>query len=331
MSNRFKHGLFIISLDFELYWGVRDKRTLESYQEHLGNTPAAIDGMLNLFTRYGIHATWATVGALFLSHRAEFLATESARPGYKDQNLCPYIYAESREKLEPTYHFAPELIKNIANQPGQEIGTHTFSHYYCAEKGASPASFAQDIEQARKSSKNLSLDLKSIVFPRNQWKENFLPALQNTGIGSFRGNPEHWAYHSASESEQSLARRALRLADSYINLTGDHNFSPQRHPTGLINIPASAFFRPYTPKLAWLEPLRLRRIKESMKAAAWNHQGYHLWWHPHNFGSHLQQNLDNLESILVTFTKLRESHGLQSLNMSEVEQGIRNGNLLENT
>ena len=31
------NGNFTISLDFELYWGMRDVQTLESYQEHIRN------------------------------------------------------------------------------------------------------------------------------------------------------------------------------------------------------------------------------------------------------------------------------------------------------
>ena len=62
-------GTLIISLDFELFWGMLDVCPLEKYQDHVLGGRKAIPGLLALFQKYGIHATWATVGYLF----AEFL------------------------------------------------------------------------------------------------------------------------------------------------------------------------------------------------------------------------------------------------------------------
>ena len=46
-----KNGTFIISLDFELNWGVHDVFTLEQYKKNLLGTREAIDRMLELFRR----------------------------------------------------------------------------------------------------------------------------------------------------------------------------------------------------------------------------------------------------------------------------------------
>ena len=328
---QFRHGLFIVSLDFELYWGVRDKRTLESYKSNLQQTPEAIDGILNLFRRYNIHATWATVGALFLTSRDEFLQTGQARPGYTDSNLCPYAYATRETQLEARYHFTPDIVERIKAQPGQEIATHTFSHFYCAEDGVSPQALQQDLSECVRVAAASNQELKSIVFPRNQVEDSFLPVVSAAGLTSYRGNPNHWAYRSVNEAELSLPRRALRFIDSYINITGNHLFRPDECLSDKlpINIPASAFLRPYSQKLAPLEPLKLHRIKKSLSEAALNRTGYHLWWHPHNFGANLRQNLMNLESILDDFANLREKLGIQSVNMREATEGLLKGALLE--
>ena len=60
-----KCGKFVISLDFELIWGVRDKRTIQSYGENLRGVHQAIPRLLNLFDQYKIKGTFATVGFLF--------------------------------------------------------------------------------------------------------------------------------------------------------------------------------------------------------------------------------------------------------------------------
>jgi hypothetical protein len=58
-------GILVISLDFELYWGVRDVFALEEYASNLLGVRKVVPAVLQLFDQYGIHATWATVGFLF--------------------------------------------------------------------------------------------------------------------------------------------------------------------------------------------------------------------------------------------------------------------------
>ena len=60
-----RRGRFVISLDFELYWGVRHLPSVKQYFPHLVGARTAIPALLDLFSEYGIHATWATVGFLF--------------------------------------------------------------------------------------------------------------------------------------------------------------------------------------------------------------------------------------------------------------------------
>ena len=62
------NGVMVISLDYELFWGVRDKRTINSYFENLNGVDCAIDLMLNLFSKEEIEVTWAVVGMLFLDN-----------------------------------------------------------------------------------------------------------------------------------------------------------------------------------------------------------------------------------------------------------------------
>lgn len=122
------HGVLVISLDFELYWGVRDCCQITDYQANLLGVHQAIPGMLEVFSRAGIHATWATVGLLFCQDRDGALSASPARqPNYALPNLSPYRYMDSQQDLAPAYHFAPELVAAIAQTPGQELASHTFS------------------------------------------------------------------------------------------------------------------------------------------------------------------------------------------------------------
>ena len=58
-------GKFIVSLDFELFWGMQDCVDLAEYEANILGGRKAIPKILALFRKHGIHATWATVGFLF--------------------------------------------------------------------------------------------------------------------------------------------------------------------------------------------------------------------------------------------------------------------------
>ena len=55
-------GTLIVSLDFELFWGMLDVCPLDDYREHVLGGRRAIPELLALFEKYGIHATWAAEG-----------------------------------------------------------------------------------------------------------------------------------------------------------------------------------------------------------------------------------------------------------------------------
>ena len=62
-------GQFVISLDFELLWGVRDHADRTSYGKNVLGARDAVPQMLEIFAQNSIRATWATVGFLFCETR----------------------------------------------------------------------------------------------------------------------------------------------------------------------------------------------------------------------------------------------------------------------
>ena len=134
---------------------------------------------------------------------------------------------------------------------------------------------------------------------------------------------DHPAHAATAGRHQGYIRRAIRLIDSYLPITGHHTFGPNRC-TGEVpyNIPASRFLRPYTPKLRWFDPLKKKRILASLRHAATHKQAFHLWWHPHNFGRHLEQNAGFLERILQEYRLLSDRFGMRALSMSETAKEL---------
>lgn len=329
--NKLHQGAFTISLDLELYWGMWDAVSLDDYRKNLQGVRQAIPAILDLFERYEIHATWATVGFLFYSDLKQLQANlPQEQPNYKTAELSPYQYISNlNSELDRELHFCPDLIESIQRTTGQEIGTHTLSHYYCLEPGQTESEFRADLTAAIETASKSKIAIESLVFPRNQYNRAYLDAIAQCGIACYRGNEQSWIYNSEAGDGDRPYKRLLRLIDSYFNLSGQNCYSWSELSSAYpINIPSSRFLRPYSNKLKYLDSLRLRRIVSGLEYAASNNLVYHLWWHPHNFGVNLTENLCFLEQILQTYQQLNTQYQMQSLNMGEIAEGCTDSSKL---
>lgn len=317
-------GQFVISLDFELFWGVRDKRKIADYGPSLVQVHEVVPATLELFREYGVKATFATVGLLFAKDKEEMVAyCPATKPRYVDTNLSPYTdnFVQVRHHVdEDPYHFALPLIELIRDAyPEQEIGTHTFSHYYCQEQGQTLEEFRADMEAAIAIARSKGIGLSSLVFPRNQYNPDYLQVCKELGIKTYRGNENAWFHTPESNEGTSLKKKVARTLDCYVNISGHHSYDlASLQGEKPYNIPSSRFLRPYMKKGgAPLEYLKLRRIKASMTHAAKNNLLYHLWWHPHNFGQHTGRNMDTLKAILEHYRELNSRYAFTSTTMEE--------------
>jgi peptidoglycan/xylan/chitin deacetylase (PgdA/CDA1 family) len=314
--------LFVVSLDVELNWGVRDTKRHGSYDENILGEREATRVTLDIFDEFGIHATWAIVGFLFFDHKKQLIENlPGERPRYANESFCPYsgLHAVGETEAADPYHLGASLVRMIEGRANQEIATHTFSHFYCLEEGQDAASFAADLDAAVNAARRRNLAIDSIVFPRHQVNPAYLEICRRAGIRAYRGTERHWLYTPRKLADETLLRRCLRVLDGYVNISGHHTVLPVPPVPGLpVNVAHSRFLRPYSRKLAMLEPLRLRRILRGLDHAARRGEMFHLWWHPHNFGVNLDENLAFLRRILEHVRLLQRQYGMRSLNMREV-------------
>jgi hypothetical protein len=321
-------GALVISLDFERHWGVRDKEPVNGpYKANLEGEWEAISKILETFREFEIAATWATVGFLFADSREQMENhSPSLRPSYRNKELYPYQEEVGTSEDEDPFHYAPSLIEMIRQCPRQEIGSHTFSHYFCCEPGQDGASFCHDLQSAVSIAREKGIELKSLVFPRNQYNEHYAKILYHNGMICYRGNQRAWMYDAGSSVDSNKPfKRLNRLADTYFNLAGYHTMKWSEVVRGsnlLCNIPASFYVRPFSPRLKKFDGLRLRRIEQSMRHAATRMQIIHLWWHPHDFGIHIDENIAFLRRILTSYRELHHTHDMKSLSMIEVARQL---------
>lgn len=324
-------GIFTISLDFELHWGVFDKKERNEREACYRTTLAVMPRMLELFAKYDVHVTWATVGSLMASGRNEWEQLKPVvQPAYVIDRYSPYQWV-SEHGLPDEWqwaHFAPEMVARILQYPGQELGTHTFSHFYCLEAQSEPAAFGADLEAAIRAAALFSSRPVSLVFPRNQFNPDFLQTCYEHGIRTVRSNPAGWYWSPVTNKGSGLIRKFARTVDAYAQIGSSRTSYPLSNiknvPGEPLQLPASRFLRPWSPKYAFANNWRVNRLMQEMKQAAVHNECYHLWWHPENFGDHPDKNMKGLEKLLQQYRKCSEQYGMISWNMGDYAKQLRN-------
>lgn len=190
-----QQGGFIISADFEMAWAFRySKRKVDPLamaQLERENIPV----LLELFERYNIPITWATVGHLML---------ESCKKGDHDwMRRLPYVDDHWRYTSGDWFDadpytdyktdnawYAPDILELILKSPVKhEIGCHTFSHIDCLDRNCPPQVLDDEIVACKNAAKAWGIKLKSFVFPGGT-AGNF-PILKKHGFQIYRRNLSH--------------------------------------------------------------------------------------------------------------------------------------------
>ena len=275
-------GTLVVSLDFEMRWGVLDRvyDKLDTYKENLSSVKENVPWLLKVFEERGISATWATVGALGCNDWIDFNASKpKLMPNYR--NLKMRYDNDFNSTLDPAgeIYFANDLIEAILATRGQELGMHTFGHIYGTELDVSYEEFICDI----KANRNVFLEKygvrpSALVYPRNQVIYQDLLLKENL-IETFRGNEEGSYYSAKSQREKKLLNRARALLDAvnpYVS------YSNSMDTSSVTNIQSSAMLRIHMN--SFLRKLHLRKLKSNIRKLNEN-EYYHIWFHPHNIGT----------------------------------------------
>jgi peptidoglycan/xylan/chitin deacetylase (PgdA/CDA1 family) len=309
---------FVISLDFELFWGVSHSRSIDNYRPNIEGVWRAVPAMLALFKQYGVHATWATVGMLMCKDYKHWCDMRpSVMQTYVGGCFKNYsIAALARDN--PKLFFGRPLVEQILAADGQEIASHTYSHFLCDKADISVEYLAADIKCTQAIFNEFGIKPTSVVFPRNQVHDGYKNLLFVAGFTAYRGNQDHWIYQNGHQVP--YIGRFLRFTDAYLSYTGNHvsQWTKKIPIDELTNIPASKFLRPSLSPT--LDDLLINRIKGGMLEAARTNGLYHLWWHPHNFGKDTETNLKNLEKLLKYYQILNQKFGMRSMSMKEVSE-----------
>jgi hypothetical protein len=299
----------VISLDFEMRWGVHDKLGMDinAYRDNLKNVRLIVPALLELFKEHQIRATWATVGALGCGSWTEYFSNAPPPPKYQRQQLAiseQYVEMDPKGRL----HFAPELLEAILATPGQELGSHTFSHIYLRESGVTVADAQADFSAVMDYwGRRLGVRPISLVFPRNQ--SNFIETYRSAGVRIWRGNERPWYYDCTDSRANTMFPRALRAIDSLNPLVR----RASRVEDDMTR--SSLFLRLGMPVQLW--SLHMARIRKELEYLTPG-EVFHVWWHPHNLGNDMSNKLRRVRQFLDIVSAFRDRGVVVSMNMQDL-------------
>lgn len=301
----------VISLDFELRWGVHHHYGLDfnAYRQNLEAVRRVVPALLKLFAGHRIRTTWAAVGALACKNWDEYFSRAPQPPRYKSAALA---FKRAYADLDPhgLLHFAPDVLREILASPGQELGTHTFSHLYLREEGITADDVASDLAAVSELyQERFGIVPRSLVFPRNQ--PAFLDVVRASTIRISRGNPGPWYYECEDSRHNGPLSRTLKLMDSINPLC--------RLAAPLVDdmTRASLFLRLNLPRVLWAA--HVQRIKGELVSLS-PQSIFHIWFHPHNLGQDTELRLSRVEQVVELIAERQARGELVSSSMGDLVQ-----------
>jgi peptidoglycan/xylan/chitin deacetylase (PgdA/CDA1 family) len=313
-------AVFVISVDTELAWNSLHYPSIPPETvstERAGAERRIVEGLLQLFAKHDIKATWAVVGHLFLGEcRREggVVHPEIVRPGYRWLDRDWFDPDPGADLATEPMWYGTDIVDMIKNAtPTQEIGSHSFSHLIVGDPDCSEEAFRSDLVACREVARETGVELRSFVYPRNTI--GHLDVLPEQGFRAYRG-----LRPAAFADRGNGVRRLMRALDKVTPLEGS-NVLPE--PVGALwNIPATNLFAPFD--RARYMPLSVWGWQQSrrLRHAARNRGLFHLWFHPHNLLDEPETALGTLEKILVTANELRGHGQLDNLTMTDLSDRL---------
>lgn len=285
-------GALCISIDVELAWGIWDKPDADYHARCAAHELAIVNGLVALFDRHDVAATWAIVGRL-LERDAE--AAKSTAYG-------------------DAIWYAPRVIDAIRGaRVAQDIGSHSYAHVYFGETDRD--ALRRDLAAAKRVHEAHGLPFTSFVFPRNQVAH--LDLLREAGVRVFRSVDHGWHMTVRDRLGKTMGRVA-NLADKVLPIA-PAAVAPVEH-AGMVELPSSMLLMARKGLRKAVRPESIiEKAKKGMAAAHDRGGTFHLWFHPSNFYYEPERQLETLGGILTAAARLRDSGDFQIRPMSSYQ------------
>lgn len=308
-------GVFVLSMDVELSWGMVDKPDqLRNNTRYIEQARDCIDKLITLFEKYDISATWAVVGHLLLKECQVLDGQKhpdiprSKYPWYSRDwfEECPC----TSDKENPLW-YGQDIVNKIINcKVRQEVACHSFAHIPYGDKNTCRAAVKADLSNCIGEAERAGLKLRSFVFPRNN--AGYVDELNCFGFEAYRGIEPTW-YKAFPEK----LRKVCHVLDQFLAVCPP--VSLPRYDQGLYNIPGSMFYIPMN-GFRSLIPVKSRiyKARKGIRKAIGHKKIFHLWFHPFNIATNQEKLLYGLEEILKEVYTERRDGKLEVKSMGEI-------------
>lgn len=303
-------GIFTISLDTELCWGMFDQQDISKHSEQYRKAPQVIDEICDLFSKYDIKATWAVVAHLFEDCGGEHPEFEELDSETTDDW---YSKLPCQNGVEKGLWYSPNILESIEScSPDQDIGLHGYTHKVLGNESCSKEAANREIDRAMEVMNELDIEPKSFVYPRNRIGHR--DVLSDHGIEVYRGVDEEW-YEKKNIS--SRLKKGMRYIDEALERTPPTVTPNEKN--GLVEVPGSQVFRPnhggweYTP-----QDSQVKRAMKGLDRAAQTGEVFHLWFHPFNLSLDKEELLASFEDVLSYASELRAKGEIEMLSLYDI-------------
>lgn len=320
MSSRATRPTFVVSLDKELVWGSRDHTSARDFERKYPDLRGVVRELLDTLDEYGVAATWAVVGHLFLSSCTRDASgrahPEIARPDYSWYPDDWFKTDPCTDRARDPLWYGDDIVEWIRGaKVAHDIGSHSFSHLIFGDAGCSAAAAKSDLTACVEAARAKGIQLKSFVFPRN--REGHHQVLRDSGIVAYRGVDPTW-YRAFPKKLKRLAH----FTDQALALTPPVSLPVETLP-GLWNIPGSMMLLHRGGVRRHISVgTRVAKGKAGLRRAVEEGKIFHLWFHPFNLAHDRAEMFAALRGILAEAARLRDSGALDVRTMAGVADAL---------
>jgi hypothetical protein len=308
MTESFKRGVVIVSIDTERMWGYSDFLSEEQFRNRFPDSPGAHGKLLDRLCQAQVGATWLLVGGLALRDSG----------GTSDRRISGLMadrveVPAGGEITAPLWYCRTFLHGLRQAWPPQEIGLHGgLTHLVWTDVRSTAEMARRELAEGIMALAFPCGRPLSFSYPRNQ--EAYHHLLPQHGLRCFRGRPPGLAWRLGP----TLPGAILRAYEEVSRQTPPVVWPEQIMP-GLWNIPASMFLYPMGPGRARVIGLRSRfeRFKRGVEAATRHRGVFHFGLHPENLTESIG-GFSVIEDILEVLMLARDRGDIEVMTMRDV-------------
>lgn len=279
-------GTVVLSIDAALGWGVHD------HADSLGRVEDGREGwkrLVDLLDTFGLPATWAIAGHLFLDDCDGKHTDHPRGPSWFDHERTTWAN-------RPELRFAPGLVQQVRESgPDHEIAARGFSHVEFGHPETTAATARAELAACQRAARGLGIDLSTFVFPRNSVGHR--RELAAAGFDCYRGViPTAKGHHR-------------KLMNAMAGSATPRLVTPAVDDWGLVDVPASLYlfsFDGLTRVLlepAFGDPV-VTHVDRGLDELADSDSVFHLWMEPSSVRD--ERDVERLRQVFARIEEHRD-------------------------